>query len=337
MNRKVKLLGASLLAGGVIAGVAYGASSPTVATGPTSKITTSSAQLHGSINPNGAPTTYQFEWGLTNQYGLSSATKTVRGTKNVSVKVTAAHLLPGTVYHYRLVAKNRFGTTAGSDRRFKTAGNPPPAAATGPATNVGANSVTVTGVVNPHGAKTTWVFQWGVTPYQYQTFGGTLPAGNSPLIVAQTLTGLQAGALFHYRIVAYHGSAIVATGTDGTFITKPVPRPRPHISAKTRPGRDSKKPFAFTTSGKVSGAARFPAALNCTGDVTVKFTLGRRTVASSVIPLKPDCTFSTLTTFRRMPGHGRRPSHERLKVHISFGGNGYVARGRARTESVRLG
>jgi hypothetical protein len=337
MNRKLKLLVASLIAGVGIAGAAYAASSPTVATGPTSNITTSSALLHGTINPNGAPTTYQFEWGLTKQYGVTSAAKTVRGIKKVSVKATAGHLLPGTVYHYRLVATNKSGSTAGSDHKFRTAGNPPPAAATGGPANIGTNSATVSGVINPHGAKTTWVFQWGTTPYQYQTFGGTVPAGNAPVIVAQTLTGLQAGAVFHYRIVAYHGSAVVAAGSDLTFITRPVPRPSPRIKVRTKPGRDAKKPFTFTTSGTVIGSARFPATVNCLGDVTVRFSLGKRTVASSVIPLKPDCTFSTRTTFRRMPGHGRRPSQERLRIRVSFGGNGYLAPGRARNESVRLG
>ncbi len=240
MNRKLKLLGALAIVSAALAGVAWGASSPTVATGSTSSIHTSSAVLHGTVNPDGAATTYQFEWGLTPAYGLASATKSASGTKNVAVKATASNLLPGTVYHYLLVARNRFGVTAGTDHRFKTAGNPPPTAATGPAGHVSTTSAMVSGVINPHGQTTTWVFQYGLTPsYGTQTFGGSVPAGSAPVIVAQTLTGLQSGTVFHYRIVAFHGSSVVATGTDQAFITEPSPRPVPRITYKTSPHRDS--------------------------------------------------------------------------------------------------
>jgi hypothetical protein len=40
------------------------------------------------------------------------------------VTASLAGLQPGTVYHYRFVAANQQGTTAGNDRTFKTAGGP---------------------------------------------------------------------------------------------------------------------------------------------------------------------------------------------------------------------
>jgi hypothetical protein len=338
MTRKLKLLCALVISGAAIAGVAYAASSPTVATGSTSSITTSSVVLHATVNPNGAKTSVHFDYGLTNQYGSSTSNKTVNGSKTVSVTVKASGLLPGTVYHYRVVATNRFGTTSGSDRQFKTAGNPPPDAATGGTANVTTNSATLAGVVNPHGAKTTYAFQWGLTTtYTYSTQPAAVPAGNAPVIVAQTLTGLQPGTLFHYRIVAFHGSTVFAAGADATFITEPSPRPAPRISKHTTPRHDSKRPYTFTVSGKVSGSSRFPATLNCVGNVTVRFSLGKRTVSRTVVPLKPDCTFSTQTTFRHAPGRGKNRTPERLGVHVSFGGNGYVAPGSARTGSVIVG
>src|SRR5581483_11591433 len=131
MTRKLKLLTALVIFSALVVGVAYAASSPTVATGSTSSITTSSAVLHGTINPNGSTTGYHFDYGLTNQYGSSTAGKTAKGTKSLSVKATASGLLPGTVYHYRLIASSHAGLSAGTDHQFKTAGNPPPDAATG--------------------------------------------------------------------------------------------------------------------------------------------------------------------------------------------------------------
>jgi hypothetical protein len=339
MNHKLKLLACVVVSCSVVVGVAHASSSPTVATGATSSITTSSAQLHGTVNPNGATTTYQFQWGLTTQYGLSSPSKSARGTKVVAVKATISQLLPGTVYHYRLVASSRSGGAAlGADRTFKTAGNPPPDAATGPPSQVGTSTATVSAVINPHGAKTTWAFQYGITPsYVAQTFGGSVPPGSAPVSVAQTLVGLEPGTLFHYRIVAFHGGSVIATGTDGIFYTLPSPRPVPRINAATTPHHARTKPYSFTTTGKVLGSSRFPAALECTGDATVRFVLGKRTVAFTLIPVQPNCTFSTQTTFKRLPGRGKRPKPERLRVQIGFRGNGYVAPASARLESVLLG
>jgi hypothetical protein len=322
---------------GAVTAAASAASSPTVTTGSTSAITQSSVQLHGTVNPNGASTSYQFQLGLTTQYGLLSTLKSASGTKPVAVKTTVSNLLPGTVYHYRLDARNRFGETVGSDRTFKTAGSPPPEVATGPASQITTSSALVTGVINPHGAKTTWVFEWGPGPgYIYETFGGTVPAGSSPVTVAQTLTTLQSGTTIHYRIVASHGS-VTENGNDASFITLPSPRPRPVIKASTTPRRDRTKPYSFTTSGKVIGSSRFPASLECVGNVTVRYLLGKRTVALSLVPLQPNCTFSTVTTFRHKPGRGKRPAVESLHVRIGFEGNGYVAPGTARLETVRLG
>src|SRR5207302_7727930 len=126
MPRKLKLLTMCLLAGGLLAVVAAAASSPAVATGSTTKVTSTSAVLQGVVNPNGSATTYYFQWGLTNTYGVMSASHSAgHGTKSKSVSVTARGLVPGTRYHYRIVATNRFGTSVGRDHSFKTAGHPP--------------------------------------------------------------------------------------------------------------------------------------------------------------------------------------------------------------------
>ena len=168
-------------------------------------------------------------------------------------------------------------------------------------------SATISGVINPHGRKTIWVFQYGLTPtYSAETFGGSVPAGNAP-IVAQTLTGLEPGAVFHFRIVGFHGSPVIATGTDQAFITEPSPRPVPRITYKTSPHRDSKRPYTFTTSGKVNASSRFPSALECLGDVSVHLLLGKNTVSSNQVPVTSACTFSSQATFAHLPGRGKRP------------------------------
>ncbi len=62
-----------------------------------------------------------FEWGTTTAYGnTTSPTDIGEGYTTIGVARTLFNLQPGTVYHYRLVAQNEFGTTEGLDRWFVT-------------------------------------------------------------------------------------------------------------------------------------------------------------------------------------------------------------------------
>lgn len=321
----------------VVAAVAVAASSPTVTTGAHSNVTDTSAVLHGKVNPNGSATTYYFQWGLTTGYGVQSVEHSAgHGTKAGSVSTHATGLIPGTVYHYRLVATNGAGTTVGADHTFKTAGNPPPVVATGPASQIHKNSVTVTGVVSPNNQATTYFFQWGTsTAYGQQTFAAVVPAGTAPVTVTATITGLAARTIFHYRIVAQHANTTAQPGADATFMTLPRHRPRPSIKARTTPSRDKHKPFVFTTSGRVKGPKWIPSVYDCRGVVTVRFLLGRRTIGSTLLPLEPNCKFSGQTAFARLPRHHRRPVG--MTVVVRYNGNGYLTPRKARLESVTLG
>ena len=97
-------------------------SRPTASTGNARAVHEVSAKLAGRINANGLATTYHFEYGKTTAYGSSTATATLPAsgtTAGVSARLTG--LKTGTTYHYRLVASNADGTTAGADATFKTA------------------------------------------------------------------------------------------------------------------------------------------------------------------------------------------------------------------------
>jgi hypothetical protein len=244
------------------------------------------------------------------------------GTKAVAVQIAIAGLTPGTTYHYRLGAINSGGAAAGSDRTFTTSGHPPAAVITGAAVNVGKSVATPTGVINPEGATTTWVIQYGLTTnYGLQNFAGTLAGVTTPVPVSAELTGLSPGTLFHYRIVALHGSSVISTGADATFFTEPSRRPAPKMTAHTSPGRDKRGPFSFTTSGSLSGARSIPAAQRCTGNVGVRFFNGRRQLAFVVAPIESNCKFSVGASFRKL--HGSGPA--RLKVTVDYRGTGYLA------------
>jgi hypothetical protein len=106
----------------VLPAVAH-AAAPTAATGAARNVAQNSADLTGTVNPNGAPTTYYFEYGLTKSYGSRTPTQGPTGaTKgNIAVSATVNGLTPNTTYHYRLVATNASGTTLGKDKAFRTA------------------------------------------------------------------------------------------------------------------------------------------------------------------------------------------------------------------------
>lgn len=94
---------------------------PAVRTGAVADLQAQTATLLGRVNASGARTTYFFQYGPTRRYGLvtpSGVAAANAGTVNVTAAL--AGLAPFTTYRYRLVARNRNGTTRGADRTFKT-------------------------------------------------------------------------------------------------------------------------------------------------------------------------------------------------------------------------
>jgi hypothetical protein len=94
---------------------------PTVTTGATTDITTSAATTAGTVNPNGKPTTYYFQYGTSTSYGSTSPSASAgSGSSDVNVTATLSGLATSTTYHYQLVAINGFGTSYGADATFTT-------------------------------------------------------------------------------------------------------------------------------------------------------------------------------------------------------------------------
>jgi len=102
---------------------------PRVNTAGTQHVLGGSAVLTGSVNPDGAETTYYFQYGLTTAYGLQTPAKSAgSGTVQRKIGEPVTGLQPGAVYHYRIVAFNEknnatFPFQAGRDRAFTTKGN----------------------------------------------------------------------------------------------------------------------------------------------------------------------------------------------------------------------
>jgi hypothetical protein len=111
---------AASLCGGALAASAS-AALPVVNTGSAQAVSFGSATLTGTIDPNGANTSYYFQYGPTKAYGSQTAIADVgSGTKTVTVKLAVSGLVPLTEYHYRLVAINSSVPVDGADRHLTT-------------------------------------------------------------------------------------------------------------------------------------------------------------------------------------------------------------------------
>src|SRR5439155_7101255 len=68
-------------------------------------LSTANPTMNASINPNGAATTYYFEYGQTTNYGASTTAGNLSATDSVqSVNAAFPGAVAGGTYHYRSVA-----------------------------------------------------------------------------------------------------------------------------------------------------------------------------------------------------------------------------------------
>jgi multidrug efflux pump subunit AcrA (membrane-fusion protein) len=97
-------------------------SAPSVATDSATSVSTTSAVLNATVNPNGASTTYYFEYGTTAGYGTSSNTATLTSSNVASqVSATITGLSANTTYLFTIVATNSVGTSTGTGVTLSTA------------------------------------------------------------------------------------------------------------------------------------------------------------------------------------------------------------------------
>jgi hypothetical protein len=90
------------------------------------EVTDTMALLAGRVDPNRSHTTYRFEYGTDTSYGNATAVDNAgSGAASVPVSKAISGLQPNTTYHFRLVATNATGETAGADHTFTTAAAPP--------------------------------------------------------------------------------------------------------------------------------------------------------------------------------------------------------------------
>jgi hypothetical protein len=208
---------------------------PTVTTGtPATGVTTTTAMVPGTVNPNGVDTSYFFQYGLNSSYtGAGSGemppspgTDIGSGTTDVPVTADLTGLQPNATYHYQLVATNTEGGRAtGGDQTFTT--RPAKPSVDGESTTgTTQTDATLQAQVNPNNEDTTYFFKYGTdtshTLGQVPLSPTDIGSGyGDQLASADIGGGLLPNTVYHFQVVATNATG-TTYGSDQTFTTLPA-------------------------------------------------------------------------------------------------------------------
>ncbi len=162
-------------------GTAYGNDETFTTPGPVEAVTEvatgvqqTEAVLNGTVNPRGYDAKYYFQYGETTAYGASTPESDAgAGSGSEPEKATITGLVPGTMYHYRLVATSGGVTNYGLDQIVATA-------ETSSTVEYKPNGETLVWYVNSSNAIAYWLNS-GEKWYPGE-LGGKVAAGTSPAV-----------------------------------------------------------------------------------------------------------------------------------------------------------
>ena len=203
--------------------------SPTIETGEATEITTNTATLNGYLTSSGTAESVKvyFEYGTTEEYGITTTSQTLEGSDIVSVNLPG--LRPGTVYHFRAKADaGENGTADGYDMTFITLG--PAAVSIAPDSvleitpseaGTGENiNITVT-LVNNGGATGTLALVLKINGLIENSQDVTVPAGASQEATFNIVKNTAGN--YQVEVNGLTGSFIIKTPTTTQSTTTEIP------------------------------------------------------------------------------------------------------------------
>ncbi len=192
---------------------------PSATTGAATSITSTTATLNGTVNPNYDSTTVIFDYGTTIGYGsTATATQSPLGSHGTATAVSApiSGLTQNQEYHFRDPATNSVDTTNGGDLTFTTLPSAPTTTAATSVTNSSFTANWTAGAGNaPTGYRLDVATDTGFTSFV---------AGYTDLAVAgtsQSVTGLSGGTTYYYRARAEGPGGTSANSNTTSQLTAP--------------------------------------------------------------------------------------------------------------------
>ena len=239
---------------------------PVVTTNAASAITSTTADLNGTVVANNNALTASFEYGTTTAYGSSATATTpvagaVTGVASTPTSVSLSGLNPNTQYNFKAVG----GSASGANATFYTLANVPGAPTVSNATSGSLDVSIASGDGNP--AATTYAIQ--VLP------GGLFVQANGSLGVSAvfqtattwattTITGLSSNTNYTIQVNAINGASVETAFGPGSPISTLVSA-TPELQAQVL------APFGSLCLATTSSAASFALTGSnlTTADVTV--------------------------------------------------------------------
>ena len=217
------------------------ASAPSAVTNSNVAPSESTAVVNGTVTPNGAFTSYWYEYGVTTNFGNKTSNQNVgAGYQAISAPDYITGLSKDTTYYFRLVAENQFGRVAGTQYAFHTTLNTPPPVGSAPLVkSVAANGISRTtanlnGEVTPNKSATQYWFEYGKTPDLGQTSSFTsVGDGTVKVLASVALANLDPLTTYYFRLNAQNQFGTVNGGILNFKTAGPVAATAPSATTRT--------------------------------------------------------------------------------------------------------
>jgi hypothetical protein len=179
---------------------------PLVETLDPSGVTDTKAEINGSVNPEGLPSTYHFDFGTSTSYGTIIPVPDApagSGVLPVQVFQPVTGLTACTTYHYRIFASNSAGGAHGADATFET--NCAPSATTLAVAPISATTGDFNGSITPDGQATTYYYEFGTSPTSFTGVTPVRSAGDGDMAImplTEPVPGLSPSTTYYVQLVA---------------------------------------------------------------------------------------------------------------------------------------
>lgn len=192
-----------------------------------------SASFEAAVNPEGASTEVSVQYVDEAHYKTEGFAKALSSSpvslasgfadQHVQVNLAKGVLVSGVAYHYRVVAVSPPASLTvqgtGPDQSFEEV---PAALVEGPwATRVTSSSVTLSALMNPESAATSYRLEYGTSTSYEHVISGGVGEGEAYVPVSYHLQNLSSATTYHYRLVTTSVIGTVET-QDHTFTTQLV-------------------------------------------------------------------------------------------------------------------